>query len=95
MISFPPPNTMDKIMQMLNGRILVLPDPIKDVTDGGVVIPDIAKEKPKSGKVICASSLAPVKTDDHVVYPSYAGIEFEHNKTLYHIVCADEIWLKT
>ena len=37
---------------MINGRVLVKPDSPKKVTEGGIELPDISKDVPKSGIVI-------------------------------------------
>ncbi len=38
-------------MRVVNQRLLILPDPKKDLTEGGIAIPDTAKDKPISGTI--------------------------------------------
>ena len=69
----------------LGGRVLVKVIAYEEVTRGGIVLPDSAKEKPQQGEVIAvgpgrildAGSRAPmdVKVGDVVIYAKYAGSE--------------------
>lgn len=69
----------------MDDLMLVQPIAADDVSPGGVVIPDNAKEKPLRGKVIevgpgvmlesGAVIPLPVKVGDVVVYGRYAGTE--------------------
>ncbi len=38
----------------LSDRVLILPNPAEEMTAGGLIIPDTAKEKPLAGKVVAA-----------------------------------------
>lgn len=61
-------------------RLLVEPAPAEEKTAGGIIIPDTAKEKPQSGKVV---AVGPGKKDepitvavgDTVFYGKYSGTE--------------------
>ena len=69
----------------LHDRIIVKPAPAEEVTKGGIIIPDTAKEKPLQGSVIAvgkgrtddAGKLIPMqlKVGDQVLYGKYAGTE--------------------
>ena len=69
----------------LGDRIVVKPLEAQDVTKGGIVLPDTAKEKPQEGKVIAVGKgkvldngqhQAPeVKAGDRVLYGKYSGTE--------------------
>ena len=69
----------------LGGRVLVRVIAYEEVTRGGIVLPDSAKEKPQQGEVIAVGpgrilddgSRAPmdVKVGDVVIYAKYAGSE--------------------
>ncbi len=69
----------------LGGRVLVKVIAYEEVTRGGIVLPDSAKEKPQQGEVIAVGpgrilddgSRAPmdVKVGDVVIYAKYAGSE--------------------
>lgn len=48
------PETTVKIpIQPVGDRIIIQPDPADEVTKGGLIIPDNAKERPQSGTVLC------------------------------------------
>ena len=71
----------------LGDKVLVKRLEAEEVTAGGIVLPDTAKEKPKEGKIIAVGrgrllkdgSYAPfsVKTGDKVLFTSYAGTEIK------------------
>ncbi len=71
----------------LDDRVLLKPDDAKDKTKHGIYLPEGAKEKPMSGKVIAAGPgklsdegqriTICVKKGDTVVYGKYAGTEVE------------------
>ena len=72
-------------IQPLGDRIVVKALEAQDVTKGGIVLPDSAKEKPQEGKVIAVgkgkvsdsgSVITPeVKAGDRVLYGKYSGTE--------------------
>ncbi len=72
-------------IQPLGDRIVVKALEAKEVTKGGIVIPDSAKEKPHEGKVVAVGKgkvldnghvhALEVKTGDRVLYGKYSGSE--------------------
>lgn len=77
----------------LGDRVVVKPTPREEVTKGGIVLPDTAKEKPMEGKVIAVGpgrvneegKRVPmeVKVGDSVLYAKYAGTEVKlHDEEL-------------
>ncbi len=76
-------------LQPLADRVVIKPMPREDITRGGIVLPDTAKEKPMEGKVIAAGPGAltddgkriplDVKVGDIVVYAKYAGTEIKED----------------
>jgi len=74
-------------LQPLGDRVVVERDESEEVTAGGIVLPDSAKDKPARGKVISVGdgrllddgTRAPLqlKAGDHVLFSSYAGDEFK------------------
>ena len=74
-------------LQPLGDRIVVRPIKREEVTKGGIVLPDTAKEKPQEGKIIAVGpgKLADdgkrlemeVKRGDKVMYAKYAGTEIK------------------
>ncbi|MCK4843858.1 MAG: co-chaperone GroES [Dehalococcoidia bacterium] len=77
---------MTKI-EPLGDRVVIKPTPKEDVSKGGIVLPDTAKEKPQEGKIIAVGPgrltedgkriAMEVKKGDKVIYSKYAGTEFK------------------
>jgi len=72
----------------LADRVLIAPTPAEEVTLGGIIIPDSAKEKPLRGKVIAVGNGSKdepmeLKTGDEVLFGKYAGSEIELEGTKY------------
>lgn len=71
----------------LGDRVVIKPIPKEEVSKGGIVIPDIAKEKPQEGKIVAIGPgklsedgkriAMEVKVGDKVIYSKYAGTEFK------------------
>ena len=74
-------------LKPLGDRIVVEPIEQEEVTAGGIVLPETAKEKPQQGKVLAAGPGArdddgdriamDVKVGDKVLYAKYSGAEFK------------------
>jgi len=74
-------------LQPLADRLVVKPIEQEEVTKGGIVLPDTAKEKPQEGKVLAvgpgrlseAGKRVPmgVKVGDIVIYAKYGGTEIK------------------
>ncbi len=71
----------------LGDRVVIKPLPKEEVSKGGIVLPDTAKEKPQEGKIIAVGPgklsedgkriAMEVKVGDKVIYSKYAGTEFK------------------
>jgi chaperonin GroES len=69
----------------LHDRVIVKPSQPEEVTKGGIIIPDTAKEKPQQGVVIAVGEgkqteegkviALQVKPGDNVLYGKYSGTE--------------------
>ena len=95
----------DVTFKPLGNRIVVEPiEDDKQMSAGGIYIPDTAKEKPQDGKVV---AVGPGKmTDDGkripmelsvgdtVVYSKYGGTEFKDGDKEYLILREDDVLLK-
>ncbi|MBM3141485.1 MAG: co-chaperone GroES [Chloroflexi bacterium] len=76
-------------LEPLGDRVVVKPMPKEEVTKGGIVIPDTAKEKPQEGKVVAVGPGRmtedgkridmDVKVGDIVIYAKYGGTEIKEN----------------
>ena len=78
---------MAKSLQPLGDRVIVKPTTKDEVTKGGLVLPDTAKEKPQEGEIIAVGPgrvldngqrvALDLKAGDKVIYAKYAGTEFK------------------
>ena len=74
-------------IEPLGDRVVIKPAPKEEVSKGGIVLPDTAKEKPQEGKIIAVGPgrltedgnriAMDVKKGDKVIYSKYAGTEFK------------------
>ena len=74
-------------IQPLGERVVIKPLPREEISKGGIVLPDTAKEKPQEGEIIAVGPgklsddgkriSMEVKVGDKVVYSKYAGTEFK------------------
>ena len=77
-------------------RVLVEPGEIEESrTKSGIIIPDTAKEKPRTGKVIEVGTdeeLAEnIKVGDRIVFAKFTGDEVEFESEKYLIVSRSDI----
>jgi chaperonin GroES len=77
-------------------RVLVEPEEIEESrTKSGIIIPDTAKEKPRTGKVIEVGTdeeLAEnIKVGDKIVFARFTGDEVEFEDKKYLIVSRSDI----
>jgi chaperonin GroES len=72
-------------LKPLGGRVIVEPIEQDDVTAGGIILPETAKEKPQEGKILATGPgdrdedgeriAMDVKVGDKVLYAKYSGTE--------------------
>ncbi|MDO4335079.1 MAG: co-chaperone GroES [Bacteroidales bacterium] len=80
----------------LGDRVLVEPTAAEEVTMGGIIIPDSAKEKPLRGKVLAVGNGTKdeemtLKPGDEVLYGKYAGTEIEFENKKYIIMRQNDV----
>ncbi len=85
----------------LSDRVLVEPVKEDEVSEGGIIIPDSAKEKPQEGKVVAVGTgkidengkIIPfnVKKGDLILMPKYGGTEVKIGGNEYQIMREDDI----
>lgn len=81
----------------LGDRVLVEPAAAEEVTAGGIIIPDTAKEKPAKGKIV---AVGPGKKDEpmtvsvgnEVLYGKYSGTEISVAGGTYLIMKESDIY---
>ena len=74
-------------LKPLGSRVVIEPLESEDVTAGGIVLPETAKEKPQKGKVLSVGAgdkdesgkriAMDVKAGDTVLFAKYAGTEIK------------------
>ena len=72
-------------LKPLGGRLIVEPIEQEEMTAGGIILPETAKEKPQEGKILAAGPgerdedgkriAMDVKVGDRVLYAKYSGTE--------------------
>lgn len=88
-------------IQPLGDRVVVKLLEMEEKTKGGIILPDVAKEKPQEGKIIAVGkgrlledgSLKPfeVRVGDKVLFARYSGSEVTHRDQEYLLVKEDDI----
>lgn len=85
----------------LRDRIIVKRLEVEEKSNGGIIIPDSAKEKPQEGEVVVIGSgrladdgkLIPVdlKVGDKILFSKYFGIEIKLDGSDYLILREDDV----
>ena len=83
-------------LRPINGRIVVKPSKAKEKTEGGIYLPDTAREKLSEGEVIAVASDATeeVVVGDYVIYKKFGGTEVELNDENYILLNEDDLLAK-
>ena len=86
----------------LHDRIVVKPIEAEELSAGGIVIPDNAKEKPQQGEVLAVGPgrrddkgeriPMDVKVGDVVIYGKFGGNEVKVDGEKYLLMRADDIY---
>ncbi|HHY39242.1 MAG TPA: co-chaperone GroES [Clostridia bacterium] len=89
------------MIKPLADRVVVKPRQTEEVTKGGIVLPDTAKDKPQEGEVVAVgpgrlldngTRVAPeVKEKDIVVFSKYSGTEIKIDGEEYLILRESDI----
>ena len=85
----------------LGDRVLVEPLKAEEVAQGGIIIPDSAKEKPMEAKVIAVGTgkldengkVIPfnVSVGDIVLMPNYGVVEVKVNNVKFQVISEEQI----
>ncbi|MFC1543437.1 co-chaperone GroES [Candidatus Neomarinimicrobiota bacterium] len=89
-------------LKPLQDRVVVKPAEADEVSKGGIILPDTAKEKPQQGEVVAVGPgkvtdsgeiLKPqVKKGDKILYGKYSGTEITIDSVEYLIVRESDIF---
>lgn len=84
------------MIRPLGERVVVKALPSEEITKGGIVLPDTAKEKPQEGEVVAVGSgrlldngtrvAIDLKVGDIVLFSKYAGNEVKIDNVEYLIM---------
>lgn len=88
----------------LGDRVVVKPSESQEVTKGGIVLPDTAKEKPQEGEVIAIGpgrvtedgKRVPMELSvgDTVIYSKFAGTEYKFGADEYLLLRESDVLAK-
>ncbi|MCS5630434.1 MAG: co-chaperone GroES [Planctomycetota bacterium] len=88
----------------LDDRVVIRPAASEEVTAGGIVLPDSAKEKPQRGTVVAVGSgrllesgdraSLSIEVGDIVIYGKFGGMDMEVNGEDVKILRESEILAK-
>lgn len=91
-------------LQPLGDRLVVKPITREEVTKGGIVLPDTAKEKPQEGEVLAIGPgrmtddgkriPVEIKVGEKVIYAKYAGTELKIDDEEYIILRESDVLAK-
>lgn len=91
-------------LQPLGDRVVVKPMTEEEVSRGGIILPDTAKERPQRGQIIAVGPgrldedgkrvAMEVKKGDKVIYAKYAGTEIKEDDAEYLILRESDILAK-
>ena len=95
---------MTRTFQPLGDRIVIKPIEQEEVSKGGLLLPDTARERPQEGKVVAAGpgrltdegSRLPMElmVGDKVLYAKYAGTEITEEEEDYLVLRESDILAK-
>lgn len=77
----------------IRNEVLIKVKSTKDKTEGGIIIPDNAREEPVKGEVIALGSKCETMIDvgDLVIFDKYAGKELEIDGDSYRVISEENI----
>ncbi|MDI3472695.1 MAG: chaperonin GroES [Thermotogaceae bacterium] len=81
----------------LGERLLIKPIKEEKKTEGGIVLPDTAKEKPQKAEVVAVGDKVEdldIQVGDKVIFAKYAGTEIKIEDEDYIIIDANDILAK-
>mgnify|MGYP001611628136 FL=1 len=95
---------MARTFHPFGDRVVIKPVEREDVSPGGILLPDTAKEKPQEGKVVAVGPgrtaddgkriAMESKVGDLVLYSKYAGSEIKEEGEEYLILRENDILAK-
>lgn len=91
-------------LQPLDDRVIVEIEEAESKTEGGIVLPETAKEKPQRGKVVAVGNgklldngeraACSLKEGDRVIFGKYSGTEVKYDGAEYKILKESDVLAK-
>jgi len=91
-------------LQPIDDRVVVEFEEAEETTQGGIVLPESAKEKPQRGKVIAVGQgklldngervACSVQVGDRIIFGKYSGTEVKYDGKEYKILRESDILAK-
>ncbi|KLO23737.1 molecular chaperone GroES [Marinitoga sp. 1197] len=81
----------------LGNRLLIKPVIEEKKTEGGIVLPDTAKEKPMRAEVVAVGNIdddVEINVGDHVIFAKYSGTEIKIDDEDFILIDVDDILAK-
>lgn len=83
---------MSTPIQPLGDNVVAVMEAAEQRTKSGLYLPEAAKEKPKTAKVVAVGKDArAIKVGDRIIYKSYSSTEVKHGSEEYIIVREEDI----
>ena len=83
---------MSTQLQPLGDYLVAVAEEAESKTASGLYLPDAAKEKPKTSKVVAVGpAVRQVKVGDRIVYKSYSTTEVKVGKDEYILVKEEDV----
>jgi chaperonin GroES len=89
-------------LKPLGDRVIVKPKEAEEVTKGGIILPDTAKEKPVEGEIVAVGAgrvdddgkliKMELKVGDKVLYGKYSGTEIRIDDVDYLIMRESDVY---
>ena len=74
------------MLKPVKDRVIIEMEAAETKTKGGIILPDVNKEKPQKGRVIATGKdVTQVKEGDYVIFARYEGYEIKHDEKVYLI----------
>ncbi len=95
---------IDIKLQPMGKMVIIRPKKAEEKSKGGIILPDVAKEKPQEGKVVAVGpgkmtesgkrEPMEVKVGDTIIYPKFGGQELKIDGEELMIMPENAIWAK-
>jgi chaperonin GroES len=76
----------------LGARVLIAINNVEEVSSGGIILPDVAKEEKAEGVVMgIGAEVNELEVGDRVIFGKYSGDELELSSKKYRVVNEEDV----